>query len=141
MIYARSIKCKSNKYIIAQSSEKIKLQAHHLTNDTVTHLDCTDEKRFRSFRNNAHSCFRFLLILGTAIKPPFLPKKKKHREDILSLVCVIPRGEKQGKYPFLSLSKNHKVFVLTCGCVFNCGFWVTKNTVLLRCFLLFIFYF
>lgn len=38
MIYARSIKCKSNKYIIAQLYEKIKLQAHHLTNDSVTHL-------------------------------------------------------------------------------------------------------
>ena len=64
-------------------------------------------------------------------------KRKKHREDILSLVCVIPRGEKRGKYPFLSLSKNHKVFVLTCGYVLNCGFWVIKNTVLLRCFLSF----
>ena len=30
--------------------------------------------RFLSFRNNAHSCFRFLLILGIAINPPFLPK-------------------------------------------------------------------
>ena len=45
MIYARSIKCKSNKYIIAQLYKKIKLQAHHLTNDTVTHLDCTNENK------------------------------------------------------------------------------------------------
>ena len=43
MIYARSIKCKSNKYIIAQLYEKIKLQAHHFTHDTVCHLDRTDK--------------------------------------------------------------------------------------------------
>ena len=127
LIYARSIKCKSNKYIIAQLYKKVKLQAHHLTNDTVTHLDCTNEKRFRSFRNNAHSCFSFLLILGTAIKPPFLPKKKKtQRRYIKPCLCHFS-GLKQGKYPFLSLSKNHKVFVLTCGCVWNCGFWATKT--------------
>ena len=27
--------------------------------------------RFRSLRNSAHSCFRFLLILGTQTPPPF----------------------------------------------------------------------
>lgn len=32
---------------------------------------------------------------------------KNHREDTLSLVCVISRGENRGKYPFLSLSKNY----------------------------------
>ena len=39
MIYARSIKCKSNKYIIAQLYEKIKLQAHHFTDNSVAHLN------------------------------------------------------------------------------------------------------
>ena len=32
--------------------------------------------RFLSFRNNAHSCFRFLLIPCIASNPPFLPKIK-----------------------------------------------------------------
>ena len=36
----------------------------------------TSIMRFLSFRNNAHSCFRFLLILGIASNPPFLPKIK-----------------------------------------------------------------
>lgn len=42
-------------------------------------------------------------------------------------------GENPRSKPF---KKSHKVFVLTCGYVLNCGFRVTKNTVFLRCFLL-----
>jgi len=43
-------------------------------------------------------------------------------------LCVIFLGENRVNIPFLSLSKNHnKVFVLTCGYVWNCGFRVTKK--------------
>ena len=51
-------------------------------------------------------------------------------------------GLKSEKIPHSkSFKESHKVFVLTCGYVLNCGFWVTKNTVLLRCSSLFIFCF
>ena len=30
---------------------------------------------------------------------------------------------------YKAFKKSHKVFVLTCGYVLNCGFWVTKNRI------------
>ena len=52
--------------------------------------------RFLSFRNNDHSCFRCLLILGIASNPPFLPKiEKPQRRYIKPYLCHFS-GRKSG---------------------------------------------
>ena len=82
--------------------------------------------RFLSFRNNAHSCFRFLLILG--IKSSFPFENKKTTGKILQALFLSFLGAKIGQNclskPF---KKSHKVFVLTCGYVGNCRVWGNKK--------------
>ena len=71
----------------------------------------------RKCRNDCKQSFRCLLILGIASNPPFLPKiEKPQRRYIKPYLCHFS-GRKSGKISFLSLAKNCKVFVLTCGCV------------------------
>ena len=62
------------------------------------------------------------------INPPFRLKIKKPQERYSEPCFCHFSGRKSGKIAFLSLSKkSRKVFVLTCGYVWNCRVWGNKK--------------
>ena len=72
---------------------------------------------------------------SSAYQSPFPSENKKATGKILRTLFVSFFEAKIGQISLSKLSKkSRKVFVLICGYVLNCGFWVTRNTVLLRCF-------
>ena len=105
-------------------------------------IDGTSQRQEDKIKTNIASGKNLFDVLEDTNFGSLIQQVKNLPDGDKKLLLCIFFGAKIGENPRSKpFKKSHKVFVLTCGYVLNYGFWVTKNTVLLRCFLSFAFYF